>query len=270
MPGWALAGTGALTPQPLRPPRVGLVQWVKGDADLVVAATRVSAWGDQSPMGQDWGQSNATNYPYDLGDQIDGIPCVSFGVAGDANKFFQTAGNFVDRLGNPMDGAAARTIMVVWKPRFDAAYGRTGGTIWGQGDGNKWNAAFELRSDFVANGAYGFIPAGGDYTNAQQFTPVTGGAGGPYNGTPTLCQWSSSGAPALSFRVNNAPTVLTPATMFGPPGAAARANLSIEFIANLGAISEQLAWDYDLETDAAAQTQAIDYVRSRYPSLVLA
>jgi hypothetical protein len=267
MPGWALAGSGALTPQPLRPPLLGLVQWVKGDADLSVAATRVSAWGDQSALAQDYGQPSAGERPYDLGDQIDGIPCVSFGVAGDANKFLITAGDFVDRLSVPMDGAAARTVMVVLKPRFDAAYGRTGGNIWCQ---STWNAQFELRSDFVTDGAYGWNRGLSDYADALQFTPVTGGALGPYNGTPTLLQWSSPGFPALSYKVNNVDTTLTPAVMYGAPGTAAPAQLSINFVALLGAISEQLVWDYDLTTDAAAQQQAIDYIRSRYPSLVLA
>lgn len=267
-PGWALQGTGGLTPQPLRPPMLGLVQWIKGDADLTVAATRVSFWGDQSGEGQDFVQlASPGNQPYDLGDQIDGIPCVSFGAGGDANKNMETLAAFHDRLAVPMDGAAARTIMVVWKPRFDAAFGRTGGVIW---SANTWGAYFELNPNLVADGAYAWLRTGGDYANGLQFTPVTGGAGGPYNGVPTLTEWTSSGFPDISFLVNNALTALTPGALFGVPGAASNANLSGQSIACLGAFSELLVWDYRLDTAPAEHAKAIDYVRSRFPSLVLA
>jgi hypothetical protein len=266
-PAWALPTSGGAFPQRLRPPAVGLVQWAKGDADLVPgAATRIASWLDQSPLGQDWVQDQVGDRPYDLGDQIDGIPCLSFGVAGDANKFFTTASNFTDRLGAPMDGAAARTVMVMIKPRFDADWGITGGNVWVQ---SSWNALFELRSNAipaVPDGAYGWMRAAGDYANALQFTPVVGGALGPYSGAPTLLQWSSPGFPSLEFRINNVPTTLTPAAMYSTPGGVGPAQLSINFIALLGSVSEQLVWDYDLTSDANAQAAAVDYMKTRYPS----
>jgi hypothetical protein len=262
-PAWALVGGGAF-PQPLRPPLLGLVQWTKGDADLIVAATRVTDWADQSGMGQNFEQSNATLQPYDLGDSIDGIPCISFGAAGDANKEMTTAANFVDRTSTPMDGASARTVIAMIKPRFDAAWGVTGGPIWQQ---SNWQALFDLESSDVPDGAYAWSRAWRDFTSAMAFGPVTGGALGPYNGVPTLIQFSSPGSPAGVFYLNNVLTALTPATMPGAAGGVGVATISTDTgIALLGALSEVLVWDYDLTTDAAAQTQAVNYMVSRYPS----
>ncbi len=246
-----------------QPPRLGLVQWIKGDAGLTVVATKVSAWADQSGFGQNFLQANPGNQPYSLA-TINGIPSISFGVAGDANKFMQTAAQFKDRNGVAMSGTSARTVMVVWRPRYDPAYGRTGGYIWGQGDTTHWNAYFELRSDVVANGAYAWTKTIGDYGNALQFTPIPGGAGGPFDGIATITEWTSSGWPDITFRINNAVTALTPATMNSTPGTPDVASLSTQFIACLGAISEVLVWDYAIDADA--RSQAIQYLTGRYAS----
>lgn len=245
------------------PPLEGLVQWMKGDAGMTVAATRLSAWADQSAMGQNFLQVAAGENPYVLGDDIDGIPLVTFGVAGDANKHLATPGDFVDRFSVPMDGSSARTVMAVIKPRYDAAYGRTGGTIWGQ---SSWDAMFELRSDFVTDGAYAWERSDGDYASALQFTPVTGGALGPYAGIPTLVEHASPGFPALNFLVNNVGTPLAPPVMYGSPSGAAAARLSILSIAFLGGIAELLVWDHLLTAEEHAQ--AIGYINGRYPSIV--
>jgi hypothetical protein len=246
-------------------PTVGLVQHLRTDLGLTLSAGRPSAWADQSAMGQNVLQTTAGNRPYMLGGTIDGIPLMTFGTAGDANKFMETTGSFVDRSSVPMDGAAARTVMVVSRPAFDAAYGRTAGALWST---NTWNSLFELRGDFVANGAYAWVRAGGDYASALQFTPVTGGAGGPYDGVPILTEHSSPGFPALGFRVNNAATALTPSALYGTPGAASPARISGESIAFLGGFTEIAVWDYDLTTDPVAHAAAIAYFAATYPSIV--
>lgn len=262
-PAWALAGRGG-TPQPLRPPLTGLVQWVKGDAGLTVVATRVSAWADQTDLAQDLVQPNGTLQPYDTGDSVDGIPCISFGAAGDANKELSTAANFVDRASVPMDGASARTVMAMIKPRFDAAWGWIGGPVWQQ---SNWQALFDLESTDVPDGAYAWARAWRDFTSSMEFGPVTGGALSPYNGTPTLIQFSSPGSPAGTFRLNNVLTALTPPTMPGVAGGVGVATVSTDTgTAFLGGLPELLVWDFDLETDPAAQLQAVNYMRSRFPS----
>jgi hypothetical protein len=259
--------SGAAVPQPLRPPLLGLVQWVKGDAGLDVAATRVISWADQSAAGQDFAQPTVASRPFDTGDSIDGIPCISFGAGATANKSLVTAGNFVDRTATPMTGASARTVMAVIKPSFDVAWGWTGGQIWSQ---SNWQALFDLESTFVPDGAYAWARAWRNPATAMAFTPITGGAGGPYDGTPTLVEYQSSGSPALTFLLNNVATTLTPSTMPGVAGGTSIATLSIDTPQSFfGAMSELLIWDYNLSTDPVAHTQAIDYIRSRYPSLPL-
>ncbi len=249
------------------PPRTGLVQWVKGDAGITLVSGRVSAWADQSGSGQNFVQGTAGERPYMLGDTINGIPALSFGVAGDANKHMGTAGNFVNRSNVAMTGSSARTVMVVSKPRFDAAFGRTGGTVWSQGT---WFALFELRSDLVANGAYAWMRAAGDYGNALQFTPIPGGASGPFDGTVIVTQHASPAFPSLGFSVTSREMTLAPSVMYGTPTTLpAGAQLSELAIGYLGSISEVLVWDYDLTTDPTAQAQAISYLAGRYSSLTL-
>ncbi|MGH9442405.1 MAG: hypothetical protein ACRD16_09015, partial [Thermoanaerobaculia bacterium] len=145
---------GSEPPVPV-PPSEGLVQWLKTDVGITLVAGRVASWADQSGFAQDVAQPQVSDRPYMLGDTIDGIPLMTFGAGGDANKFLFTAGVFVDRFSVPMDGAAARTVMIVQKPRFDAAYGRTGGHLWLES--TSWCAMFELRSDFVPDGAYAWM-----------------------------------------------------------------------------------------------------------------
>lgn len=254
---WALASGGAV-PQPLRPPLLGLVQWVKGDAGLSVAATRVSSWTDQSSKGQDFVQPNGATQPYDLGDSIDGIPCISFGAAGDANKSMSTVANFVDRTSTPMDGASPRTVMAVIKPRFDAAWGLLGGVLWSS---SNWGALFDQESSPPGNWAW--ARAWRNTATAMQFTDATN-----YNGLPTLVEYQSPGSPALTFLLNNVAKALTPSTMPGIAGGAGPAILSdVPTISFLGAVSEALVWDYDLSTDPIAHTKAIDYIKTRYPSV---
>lgn len=252
---------------PIMPPSIGagLIQWLKGDAGVtLVSGNRLSAWADQSGLGQDVLQATAGHQPYQLGDDIDGILGVSFGTAGDANKHMITAGDLLDRNGATMNASHARTVMVVTRPSFDPAYGRTGGEMWNQ---STWRALFELRSDFVANGAYGWMRVAGDYGNALQFTPVTGGAGGPYDGVAIVVTSASPGFPTLAYSINNVSTTLTPANMYGVPGGAAGAVLSNLSIAYLGSIVEVLVWDYELT--GADLTAAYVYLASRYPSLGL-
>ncbi len=166
-----------------------------------------------------------------------------------------------------MTGSSARTVMVVSKPRFDAAFGRTGGTVWSQGT---WFALFELRGDLVANGAYAWMRAAGDYGNALQFTPIPGGASGPFDGTVIVTQHASPAFPSLGFSVTNREMTLSPSVMYGTPTTLpAGAQLSELAIGYLGSISEVLVWDYDLTTDPTAQAQAISYLAGRYSSLTL-
>ncbi|MES2339292.1 MAG: hypothetical protein V4537_14455 [Pseudomonadota bacterium] len=248
-------------------PTIGLVQHFRSDLGLTEAAGRVSAWADQSGFGQDFLQANALNQPYLLGGTIDGMQLLSFGTAGAANKFMQTAANLKDRNGVDMDGAAARTVIVVMRPAFDAAYGVTGGKPWGVN--NSWCAMFELRGDVVTDGAYAWEKTVDDFGQALQFTPITGGAAGPYDNVPTLGEWRSSGHPNFSFLVNNALVAVTPGSLFGTVGAGGLATLAFESIAFHGGICEVAVWDYDLSTNPTAHLAALTDFAARYPSLVL-
>ena len=248
-------------------PAEGLVQLVEGDSGLVSVATRVSQWTDQSPMAQHLVQTNAGSQPYTLADSIDDVQLVSFGAAGDANKELVTATNFVDRNNTPMDGASARTILAVVKPRFDAAWGITGGIVWKQ---SNWQALFDLEDTFASNGAHAWSRAWRDHSNAMDFTPVTGGAGGSYNGAPTLLEWRSAGSSDLVFKVNNVVMSLSPGTLPGSPGGASAAGLSSSgSIAFLGAIASLAECDYDLSTTPAAYAQAYARIANKFPSVPL-
>jgi hypothetical protein len=165
-----------------------------------------------------------------------------------------------------MNSSVARSVFVVTRPAFAVAYNRTGGALWNCGS---WDSMVEFRSDFVANGAYAWERAIGDYANALQFTPVTGGAGGTYDGVPILTEYHSSGYPNLAFLINNVAVTLTPSTMYGTPTGASTAQLSTALIGYQGSISECLVYDYDLTTNAAEYAKTIAYLRTRYPSLGL-
>lgn len=253
------------------PSTVGLVQWVKSDVGLTISpATRASNWADQSGQGQDFRQdgNNPGNAPYVLGDSIDGKPLITFGTGVDANKAFDTAANFKDRNGIDMDGAHARTILTVIKPQFSGAYNRAGGPLWSQ---PSWVSYFFLDPTGIVgpvNGAYAWFNT--SYATANQFTPVSGGSGGPYDGTPLLTEYFSSGRPDLEFRINNTMIPLTPTTMDGAAGGAAPAHFSdSNALAFLGGVTEILVYDYDLRTDPTSYTQTISYIGSRYASLSL-
>ena len=240
----------------------------------IASGNRVALWADQSGQGQDWIGGGSTPqpslFPYSLGDSIDGVPVFSFGVAGDANKVFRTAGLFHDRFALPMDGARARTIFVVAKPHFDAAYARTGGPLW---EANSWCSYFFLDPGGIfgpLNGAYAWMDNIGAFGVANQFTPVPGGAGGPYDNVGTLAIFFSAARPDLGFRVDNNPTPLTPAPMNGAAGPPSIASFGDGLPCFLGAVGEILVYDYDQRTAPADLAQTLAYLRSRYPSIAIA
>jgi len=269
-PAWSLIKGGAF-PVPLRPSSTGLVQWTRSDVGLTISpATRVAAWADQSGHGQDWQQTggNPGNAPYVLGDDIDGNPLITFGVGGDANKSFNTAAQFTDRFGSPMDGAHARSVLAVLKPIFSGAYNRTGGPVW---SANSWWSEFFLDPTGIfgpVNGAYAWVDNNGSWGDANQFTPVVSGGAGPYDSVPTLAEYFSPGRPALGFKINDVDVPLAPLTMHGAAGPASAAQLSdSSSLAFLGGLTEVLVYDFDLRTDATAYAKTLAYLASRYPSI---
>jgi hypothetical protein len=268
-PAWALT-VGSAHGRPPVPASTGLVQWAASDVGLTIApATRAAALADQSGHAQDWQQNGANpgNAPFVLGDTIDGIPLITFGTAGIANKSFNTAANFKDRFGVDMDGAHARTSFVVVKPLFDGAFNRMGGPLW---NANSWWSYFFFDPTGIVgpvNGAYAWTDTGGGYGVANQFTPQDGSALGPYNGVPFLVAHFSAGRPDLEFRINNTITVLAPLTMHGAAGPASAAQMSDGGLAFMGGFTENLVYDYDLRTAPAELAQTLTYLRSRYPSI---
>jgi len=271
-PAWAMRG-GIVVPQPLRPAHTGLVQFTVSDSRITFGApTRVVGWGDQSGHAQDWiggsGGGN-TNYPYILGDDIDGKPLITFGTAADANKILSTVANFKDRFGVDMDGAAPRTIYQVVKPKFDAAFARMGGSVW---SATSWIAQFFFDPTGIVgpvDGAYAWGDVGGDYVHANNFTPQDGSALGPYNNTPFLLSYYSAGRPDLEFRINNVPITLAPTAMHGSAGAASRAFFSSETLSFLGGATENLVYDFDQRTAPSDEGQTLDYLQANYPSIVI-
>lgn len=259
-PAWALEGRGG-TPQPLRPPLAGLVLWVRGDVGVTRAAGRVSAWADQSDVGQNLVQVTPTSEPYDNGDAIDGIPLIEFGTGAEANKFLRTSANFVDRFHVDMDNSHARTYACMTKPKYYADYDRIGGPIV---DSGTFQAGFELYSGLTPSAAYAW--ARGWLTDNLQWGPQTGGALSPFNDVPTLVVWKSAGYPQIDFLVNNVTRTLTPATQQGGSGGASPLFLAGTGAAlgYLGGASELLGWDHAL--DAAEDTTLVDYMRTRYPT----
>lgn len=270
MPGWPFNTGSGPGPTPLHPPLLGLVQWTKSDVGLTVSpATRAAAWADQSGHGQDWQQNgnNPGNAPYVLGDDIDGIPLITFGAGVDANKSFNTPGTFKDRFGVDMDGAHARTVAVVTKPIFSGAYNRMGGPAW---EANSWDSYFFFDPTGIVgpvDGAYAWIDNVGDFAHANNFTPQNGSGGGPYDGVPRLVVWSSTGRPQLTFSIDGVDVPLTPTTMHGAAGPASQAEFGDGLPCYLGGITEILVWDRALGPADLAALNA--YIGSRYPSITL-
>lgn len=270
MVSWSLAA-GGLVPQPLRPPLDNLILWVRGDAGMTLdAPTRLGRWANQHGLNADLtsGDPGTASEPYVLGDNIDGVPLVTFGVGVDANKGLRTgapnpgaASNLVDALGNPMDGSSARTILVMHRPDFQAAFGRIGGNPLAH---STYGAIFSLWADITPNGAQAWSHAW--QSEDVNWGPQTGGAGSPYNGVPTLTEWTTSAWPAFEFRVNNVvkPTVPTDISTWTPGAAAPLVLAGPGNPSYLGGVAEILY--YSAGFTAAQRTKAIDYMVSRYPS----
>lgn len=263
---WALAG-GGLVPQPLQPERLGLIHWVRGDAGLTVAATRLSRWKNQHGLNADFTLDGVGDAPYVLGDAIDGVPLVTFGVAGDANKGMRTGApgggggaNLVDRFGAPMDGSSARDVFMMLRPDWQAAFARIGGNPLAH---STWGAIFSIWDIATPNTGYAWSHAW-QSLDVKWATPD--GPTSIYNGVPTLVEWRSAAWPAFEFLVNNVLVATIPADIsgwvaggVGPLFLAGPGNPSF-----LGGAAESLY--YDAKLTATPHAKTVNYMRARFPT----
>lgn len=264
------------------PPRLGLVFWVKGDAGLTRvldpdAGFLVTAWADQSGMGQDL-SSPAGFQPLAGVDTIDAIPCVTYQQTSATDEQYMTRAGFsmLNRSSVPFSFAQPRTVMAMVLPRFTAAaFNITGGPVFCFGELPAFQCIFDLEDTDVPNALYAWSSGWRDLTPAAKGPNTTGGAGGIYNGVPTLVEWHSTGNPNLTFAINGAAAALSH-QQYGATGATPnqgfflgtpQAGVGLHF---LGAFAEVTVWDYDLTTDAAALAAARTYYRTRYPSAPIA
>lgn len=281
MPSWSLA-RGAFIFSSRQPSKTGLVAWFKGDVGILPASPatgNIVSWADSSGHGQDLDDVGpSTRAPLVGLDDIDGIPAVSFPIAGTSDVYIRRLANLVDRNGDPIE-AGPRTVFVVTKPKFSASnFSITGGPAFTFFNNTlpQFGCLFDLESNFVVNGAYCWSSAWRDPANALQATPLVGGAGGPYDHVPTLLEWRTTGYPQLDFLLNNALTTLTPAVQYGGTGPSANTGFMLgnEGIGGAGlnyqgSFSEVLVYDYDLTTAPSQHAKTIAYLRTRYPSIPL-
>jgi hypothetical protein len=107
----------------------GLTLWLKADAGITLSGTDVTAWDDQSGLGNG---AAATGGPQFVASAINGLPGVDFGVAG--CNVHQSATQRLVGLD------AARHVFVVAKARAGGSY-EYGGNLFavpGPGAGDRW------------------------------------------------------------------------------------------------------------------------------------
>jgi hypothetical protein len=281
MPAWALEGGSGATPPappPTGPPTAGLIFWVKGDAGLTSVAGAAVSWADQSGFGQDVTDLPSNPGPLTGLDTIDGIPCVTCPLGNMAGRgLYRAAPNgLLDRNGVPIGygpgQTQARTVMAMILPRFSpGAFNITGGLVVEMGSNPTFQPIFDLEDTISPDQFYAFStgwrnPGSG----ALQYPDVAGGAGGIYNGVPTLVSWQSTGFDNISSNINDVPKTLTPSVIPGAPAASTTSFALLRAISGglsfQGAAAEFLIWDFDLTTDPAGYAQAVAYMANRYPS----
>lgn len=267
---WSLAA-GGLVPQPLQPYKASLIDWVRGDAGLIIgAATRVDRWVNQHGLNDDFTTEApaGADDPYALpGDTIDGVQLVTFGVAGAANKGMRTgtpggggATNLLNSVGAPMDGSSSRTIITMMRPDYQADFGRIGGSPWAH---STWQAIFSIWNTVAPDTGYAWSHA---WQSLDVAWTTPDGPGSIYNGAPTLVEWRSAAWPAFEFLVNNVLVATVPANIstWAPGGAGPLFLGGPGNPSFLGGVAESLYYDEKLSPDA--HTKSINYMISRYPS----
>lgn len=278
--GNAVTAGSASTSTPT-PPTVGLVFWVKGDAGLVTVVDPdvgpvVVRWRDQSGFGQDVVDLPGNPGPYAGRDTISGIPCATWDTDGGHGAtalrgLFRVAG-LVDRNGHPFGYGTgetqARTVVAVIMPRYSAtAFDITGGIVCEMGSTPAWQPLFDLEPNFGnARGFYLF--SAGFWRGAANAGPdTTGGVAGPYNGTPIVVEWNSTGFDNLGVRLNGSTTALTPSVMGGGTGPTINPQFSLGRQSSggfnfFGAMSEMLIFDHVLDDDE--RVDLTTYIGARY------
>jgi hypothetical protein len=264
------------------PSRIGLIQWLKGDVELVSTAGVGDTWGDQSGLNQDVAAQPPINPgPFTGLDTLDTIPGITFDTDGGHGatplRGFFRVGGLVDRNGAPMGygpgETQSRTEINIIKPRFSpTVFGITGGILSEWGSTPAWQPLFDLEPNFGnPQGFYLFAP--GTWRGAANAGPDTvGGAGGTYDGVPLCMMLTSPVFPTIACRINNAAAALVPLTMGGATGPTISTLYSIGRQTSggfnfFGAIFERLIYDYDITTVPAELTKTINYLRNRYPSI---
>lgn len=276
-PAWALEG-GASPPTPPPAWRAGLIAWYKGE-NIVEGtgpdAGRVVSWTDATDFHQDLDTVHPENKPFAGVDDIDGIPCVTFPLVFADGCMIARDANLVDSDGAPIT-IGPRTVVAVMLPRCATGFVITGGpVVTFLQESPPMTCVFDLESNLTPNGAYAFAPRWRSlFASANEWTPQTGGPGGPYDGVPTLGEWQLPSGTGIAFYVNNALTPVAPTTRSSTVAVSetgivvGNGGLALE-TCWLGAFSEIMIWDYDLSENPAARAELLTYIAERYPSIPL-
>jgi hypothetical protein len=282
-PAWSLdaaGGGGGSTPQPITAPASeGLIFWVKGDAGLNSTGGFATSWEDQSGFGQDVAEDALNPGPATGLDAVDGIPCITGPLGNQPGRgLYRFHPNGLrDRNGDYFGYGAGehqqRTILTVMLPRFSpGAFNITGGLVSEMNSTPIFQPLFNLEDNFTPNGFYLFSTGWRNPgTGALQGPDTPGGAGGVYNGVPTLGAWFSNGFNDIGVSINGVVMPLTPSVIPGPTMAGPRSFGILRGVVGglnfQGAIAEELIYDYDLRTNPSALYQTTAYLAGRFPSI---
>jgi hypothetical protein len=123
-----------------------MICWLRADAFVTYASSKVSLWADQSGLGYNASQSNASNQPSLVLTAINGLPAISFNGTSNFMQFPTGFNNF----------AQGASIFLVVKPAATTALSQI--LNLGSGSSNDYNLGIEINSSseaeyFVYTGA---------------------------------------------------------------------------------------------------------------------
>jgi hypothetical protein len=223
-------------PMPFIPPLLpGCVLWLRADLGVTLNAGNVSAWADQSGLGNDVTQATAADQPLLVASAQNGRPGVRFDGVDDS----------LDRAATNFFGSGAYSMVTAQKLNSIVA-----------------NTAF--LSDAIVTAGVAFYISGANRTVLHQNVEVHSDAAAVF--TPETWVVSRAAASAPTMLLNGAPTALSntnPAV--NDPGAGAVLSVGrFGGLANYTAVDVYEVICYTRALTTAEQVQLANYLRARY------
>ena len=251
--------------------------WAHGyGGGIVSAAGVVSTVLDFAGQNQDLDTTIGGQEPLTGALTIDGRPTWSFGD-GATSRFIRRAATMLNSLGAPLAPADVRTIWSVILPETSSTgigFAITGGPLFAWQESPCFESLFDLESFFHPDGFYVFDNAWrfGDEINGPDTPAAT------YDNVPTIvcCIGAATTGAPIKVYVNGVLVVTTPGTSGGTAAAGNTGFVSgncpsisgaLNNVPFQGGIAEQIGYDFDQSTDAAAFAQTLSYLRAFYPSV---